>query len=243
MKPRASQIAITAVFSAAYFVLRSIPTIPMVGIQGRFTAGDIFITAIALTLDLWSAGLTVLIGTVLAYGISGPVFFGLDFLPALANVTIASLILSNHRRMAIAMYLVILLTFLSSPYSLLFAYGYVPYVWLHLVGLLVLLSPTIPRLSRWLAIGGLRQLVAIVELSFIGTMAQHLTGGLLFELALGVVGGVGPSSLKQIWFDIFWLYPVERGFLVAFSALVGVSILRATKRLRSVPVKNVSRGV
>lgn len=170
-------------------------------------------------------------GTVLAFAINPPIFFGLDFLPALVNVAIAGLILSNHRRVALGIYVPILAVFLVSPYSLLFAYGYIPYTWLHLVALIILLSPIIPRVPNWLNRRGLHQLVAIAILSFVGTMAQHLTGGLLYELAVGFVGGISASSFAQIWRVIFWVYPIERTILVALSTIVATGLFRAIRRL------------
>jgi hypothetical protein len=230
-KWKTRQITLTAVLAAVYFVLRSIPTFQMVGVSGRFTAGDFVLTAIALTVDLWSAAFAVIIGTALAYAINPPIFFGLDFLPALVNVAIAGLILSNHRRVALAVYVSVLAAFLASPYSLLFAYSYVPYAWLHLVALIILSSPIAPRVSKWLVGDGLRQLVAVAVLALLGTMAQHLAGSLLSEFTVGLVGGVSPSSFEQFWRVIFWLYPVERTVLLAMSTLVAVALFRATRRL------------
>jgi hypothetical protein len=238
LKRKTSQITLTAVFAAVYFVLRSVPTFQMVGISGRFTAGDFLITAIALIADLWSGALAVIIGTVIAYAINPPIFFGLDFLPALVNVTIVSLILSKHRRIAVAIYIMVLVAFLLSPYSLLFAYGYVPYGWLHLVALIVLLSPTISRTPNWLTRSGLRQLTAIAVLAFVGTMAQHLTGGLLYEFAVGFVGGVSSSTFERIWRVIFWVYPIERTVLVVLSTLVAVGLFRAIRRLAPQPAQS-----
>lgn len=232
-KLTARQVTLTAVLAAVYLVLRVIPTFQMIGVSGHFTASDFIITAIPLTLDLWCGALAVLIGTVGAYVVNPPVFFGLDFLPALVNVLIVGLILSNHRRISFALYGVVILVFLVSPYSLMFAYPRIPYTWLHLVAFMILLSPATPRVPTWLKGRGYKQLTAVVELSFVGTMAQHLTGGLLYEFTIGVIGGVSPSSLQVLWRAIFWIYPLERILLVAFGAVIAVSIYRATAALRS----------
>jgi hypothetical protein len=232
------QVTLTAVFAAVSLVLRVIPTFQMIGVSGHFTAGDFIITAIPLTLDFWCGALAVLIGTVGAYSVNPPVFFGLDFLPALVNVMIAGLILSNHRRLSLVVYGVVMLAFLASPYSLTFAYGYIPYAWLHLVAFMILLSPAIAKVPIWLKEGGFKQLLSIVELSFVGTMAQHLTGGLLYEFTVGVVGGVEPLSLQALWRVIFWIYPIERILLVVFGTVIAISIYRATQRLSLVPGRN-----
>lgn len=57
MGGKTSQITLTAVFAAVYFILRSFPTFQMIGFSGRFTAGDFIVTAMVLTVDLSSATL------------------------------------------------------------------------------------------------------------------------------------------------------------------------------------------
>lgn len=231
VKPKTHQITLTAVLAAVYFVLRSIPTFQMVGVSGRFTAGDFIITGIILISGLWSSSLSVIIGTILAYTINPPVFFGLDFLPAFANTLVVGLILSNHRRFACGIYVSVLALFLASPYSLLIAYANIPYAWLHMVTLVVLLSPIIPRISGWLESDGLRQLTAIAVLALVGTMGQHLTGQLLYEFAAGFVGGVNPSSFRQFWRVVFWIYPVERTLIITLSTIIAMALFRSTRRL------------
>ncbi len=202
----------------------------MVGISGRFTAGDFLVTAIAIIGGPWSGTLSVLIGTVLAYAVKPPIFFGLDFLPAVTNVLIAALILSNRRRIALAIYIAVLVAFLASPYSLPFGYGYVPYSWLHILALIVLLSPLVAKIPSWITSNRSRQLVAIALLAFVGTMAQHLTGGLLYELTAGLVAGISPSSFKQFWRIIFWVYPAERLLIVALSTVIAAALFRSLRK-------------
>jgi hypothetical protein len=202
----------------------------MVGISSRFTAGDFILTSIALLCGLWSGTLSVFIGTVLAYGVRPPVFFGLDFLPALTNVAVASLLVSGRYRIARGIYGAVFLGFILSPYSLLFGFGYVPYTWLHIVALLLLLSPIATKIPRWVSSPGLRQIVAIGFLAFVGTMGQHLVGGLLYELVAGFLGGVSASDFIVYWRIIFWLYPIERLLIVAFSMFIALAVKRSMRK-------------
>lgn len=225
-----------AVLAAVYFVLRSLPNpVPflfqMIGISGRFTAGDFLLTTIVLVAGLWGGVLSVLIGTILAYPVSGTPFLGLDFLPGVANVLLVGLVLQNRRRIAQGIYAAILLAFLLSPYSLLFGYGYVPYAWLHILGLAVLFSPIIASVPTWLTRNDTRQLAAVAALAFVGTMAQHLTGGLLYEFTVGLVQGNTTEFLRKSWQIIFWLYPAERLIIVLASTLISAGLLRSIKRL------------
>jgi len=235
-RSKSGKIALTAVFAALYFVLRSLPNpIPflfqMIGVSGRFTAGDFLLTTVALVAGLGGGVLSVFIGTVLAYPISGTPFLGLDFLPGVMNILIVGLILGNRRRIAQGAYIALLLLFLVSPYSLLFGYGDVPYTWLHIVALVLLLSPVIARVPNWIIRNDNYQVAAIATLAFVGTMTQHLTGGLLFELAVGLVQGNSPSILRSNWQIIFWLYPAERLLITAISTVITVGLVRSMKLL------------
>jgi len=188
------------------------------------------LTSIAAIAGLWSGTISVLVGTVVAYAVRPPIFLGLDFLPGVANVCISALLLSGRRVVARLIYTAVLVGFVLSPYSLLYGYDHIPYVWLHLVALAILLSPIASRIPSWIERGGYLGASAFVILSFIGTMAQHLTGGLLFELAVGFVGGVNPSRFVDIWRIIFILYPEERLVIVAISSILAIAIFRSFQR-------------
>jgi hypothetical protein len=202
----------------------------MVGLSSRFTAGDFILTSIAMLCGSWSGALSVVVGTLLAYGVAPPVFLGIDFLPALVNVTLASFLLSGRYRIAQGIYGTIFLAFLVSPYSLLFGYGYVPYTWLHIVALILLLSPASAKIPIWINSAGLRQIAAVGSLAFVGTLGQHVMGGLLYELAGGIIGGVSPSSFMVFWRIIFWLYPIERLLIVAISTVIALAMYRSLRK-------------
>jgi hypothetical protein len=230
-RSRTDKVALAAVFAALYFVLRSLPVFEMIGVSGRFTAGDFLLTTIALVVGLWGGILSVLVGTFLAYPISATPFLGLDFLPGVMNILIVGLILQNRRGTAQAIYIMSLLLFLVSPYSLFFGYAYVPYTWLHIVALILLLSPVVPRVPEWVVGSGSRQIAAVAVLAFVGTMAQHITGALLFEFVLGMVQGESPSILRNVWQLVFWVYPIERLLITAISTAISLGLVRAMKRL------------
>ena len=232
--PRTRQITLAASLAAVYLILRSLPTFQMVGISGnaRFTAGDFILTSIALLGGFWSGILSVLIGTIVAYGVRPPIFFGLDFLPAVINISITALLLMGRYRIAQGIYLASFFAFILSPYSLLFGYGYVPYAWLHIVAMVVLLSPLAAKIPTWVNGGGFRQILSVGLLAFVGTMGQHLVGGLLYELAAGFIGGISPSNFGSLWHVIFWLYPPERILIVAVSTIIALAVYRSLRKLR-----------
>jgi hypothetical protein len=233
---KSRKLMMAAVFAALYFVLRSLPNpIPflfqMIGISGRFTAGDFLLTTVVLFAGLWSGTLSVFIGTILAYPLNPPLFLGLDFLPGVMNVAVTGLVLKNHLNLARGLYVLILGAFILSPYSLTFGYMYIPYTWLHIVALVVLISPITAKAPKLMMRNGMRQVLTMGALAFVGTMTQHLTGGLLYELTIGLVQGNSPAILAKSWQVIFWLYPTERLVLTVISTVISTGLLRAFKRL------------
>jgi len=226
------QVSLTAILASVYFVLRSIPTFQMIGIGGRFTAADFLPATIALILGLCGGTVSVVIGTVLAYSMTPPVFFGFDFLPAVVNVVVISLIVSKRINAARILYLTVLLTFLASPYSLPFGYAFIPFVWLHIITLAILLSPLTNSVSIWLQSEGRKITLAVLLLALVGTMAQHLTGGLLYELVAGRIGGISPAAFTRFWQIIFWVYPFERGLIIIFSTVVASLTQRSLRQMR-----------
>jgi len=227
---RTRQVTLAAVFSAVYLVLSLVPTFSMVGVSGQFTAGDFILTSIAMIAGVWSGVVAVLVGTVVAYAVRPPIFFGLDFLPAVVNVGVSALLLAGRRRIAQGIYAVVLVVFLVSPYSLLYGFDHVPYSWLHVIAFAILLSPVAALIPSWVKRGGYWEVGAIAALAFIGTMAQHLAGALLFEFSLGVVGGMSPAEFAGLWHVIFFLYPVERILITVLSTILAVGIFRSFQK-------------
>jgi hypothetical protein len=233
---KSRKIMMAAVFAALYFVLRSLPNpVPflfqMIGMSGRFTAGDFLLTTVVLFAGVWSGALSVIIGTILAYPLSPPLFLGLDFLPGLMNIIVTGLILKNHLRIARGLYILILAAFILSPYSLMFGYSYIPYTWLHIVALVVLISPIAAKAPNLIARNSTGQVLAIGAMAFVGTMIQHLTGGLLYELTIGLVQGNSPAILAKSWQIIFWLYPSERLVITVISTVISTGLMRSVNRM------------
>lgn len=71
-RSRARQVTLAASFAAVHFVLRAIPTFEMVGICGRFTAGDFMLTSVAIVDGFWSSILAGFVGTAAAYAVRPP---------------------------------------------------------------------------------------------------------------------------------------------------------------------------
>jgi len=233
-------LMLIAVFSALYFVLRMIPTFPMIGVSGgSFALADILASLYGLILGPFIGGFSIIIGTFLAIAAGKPiVFMGLDFLPALMNALIVGLIIRRRIVLSVSLNALLLALFLLHPYTAVtipikfsqFETRFF-FPWLHLIAFIILVSLTKSKVVDWLSKSLKNKIAAVSILTLIGTMAQHLTGGLLWETIYGAFMNKAPEAFRLLWNAIFWVYPFERIFIVITATIIGVPLLKVKETL------------
>ena len=240
-RPSTRLVAVVATFAVVYFILRMIPTFAMVGVSGgTFSLADVIAPLYGVILGPYVGAISVILGTILAITFGRPIiFFGLDFLPSAVDALIVGLLMREKRLAATAIYVLVFIVFLANPYTAIFVPVSIPflnlnsfflYPWLHLVALLVLISPLSKKAVEWVKGASLINLApGILILTFIGTLAQHLVGGLLYETILGMFVGRAPEVFRLLWSAVFWLYPFERTFIIVLATVIGVPLIKALK--------------
>ncbi len=219
------KLTLTATLAAVYVVFRSIPIDPLIGVSGSITAAGMIAPVIGILLEPAYGIVAVFTGTMVASLFPwNPIkFAGLDFLPGALNVTLASLVMRGRRTEATAMFLITIALFIINPYTTIFVGSAslsppIPYLWMHLAALLVLVSPLTKDLAAKLTSHHFANMIRpVAVLAFTGTMIEHLTGGILFATV------VGKGALK-FWPVIFVFYPIERIVLVVGATLIGASL-------------------
>jgi uncharacterized membrane protein len=242
LSSRTKTIALIAIFAALFAVLRRMDTIPMIGVEGaRFSLSDILPAIYGIILGPFTGGISVIIGTFIAIAMGKPVIFlFLDFLPAFINTVAIGLLVRRKWWPAVLLYIALLVTFLVNPLTSIFidiGGVAVPFVWLHIVAFIVLLSPIGRQAGQWVESLKPTLLTAgIAILAFIGTMMQHLMGNILYEVVLNqfyILAGqdplVGSAAYPGIWSLTFFLYPWERLILILLAVVVGVPLVRVLK--------------
>ena len=156
-------------------------------------------------------------------------FYGLDFLPGALNVTLVSLAFRGRKVEATLMFLLMIGLFIINPYTRLFIGSGldsppIPYLWMHLLALLVLISPLTSNLKTKLTSSNYRSvLISVAALALAGTMIEHLTGGVLFASVVG-------KGAIAAWPTIFLAYPVERIVLLVGATLICTPLVRILKQ-------------
>lgn len=227
-------LALISFFAVLYTVLRLIPTFPMIGATGTFSASDVVSPLYGLLLGPYIGGASIILGTFLSAVFGRPlIFLGLDFLPALVGAVALGLLVRRKFNQVTIFYAIIIMIFLANPLTLIFVdlpYGIiVPFNWLHFLAFIILISPLSRKAIDWITSASPKYLPqGLIILCFIGTMMQHLTGGLLFENVFGFfIGSIQAESWPSVWTTIFYLYPIERIMITIIATIVGSALFTA----------------
>jgi len=292
-------IALIAIFAALYAALRIIPTVPMIGTGATFHLSDILAPLFGILLGPYVGGVSIIIGTFAAIGLGTPVIFlGLDFLPAFVVAISLGFLVRGKWFPVVILNALLLVGYVVNPLTVNFIvtpWGTVPYLWMHIVAFLFLLSPLGRKAGKWvkedtafisnkitkkyiatigtgltgLVVGAILLVLGLTTVAsyslietiigaivvvgssavlvfkakiakitigfavfaFIGTMMQHLIGGILYETILGqLTGAVKPEAFVTTWNFVFYIYPWERLALIIGAVVVGVPVTRALKK-------------
>ena len=230
------KLTLTASLAAIYTIFRAIPISRLIGISGSITAAGMVVPIIGVLLEPSYGIATVFVGTLIAslFPWNPLKFYGLDFLPGALNVALVSMAVRGRRMEATLMFLAVIGLFLINPFTRPFVGTHylsppIPYLWLHLIALLLLISPLSRNLGERVRSGNYRSvLIGVIVIAFAGTMIEHLTGGILFAAVVG-------RGALALWPLIFLAYPIERAILVLGAVLICtpvIGVIRVTVRER-----------
>jgi hypothetical protein len=147
---------------------------PYDGRSRNFSTSDTLAPICGILLGPYISGESIVIGTflVIAFGKS-VTFLGLDFLPATVAAISLGFLVQRRFRPVIALFILPLGLFLANPPTLIFVTlpngVSVPFNWLHLVALAVLVSPLSRRAVDW------------VYCAFIETASAWIYGSLFYR--------------------------------------------------------------
>lgn len=220
-------IASIAIFSALYSVLRILPTVPMIGAQGAsFSVSDVIAPIYGILLGPYVGAAAVIIGTFLGMALGKSVIFlGLDFLPAFINVVALGFLVKRKWWPVVGLYVFLMAGFLLNPLTTIFINigGIaIPFAWLHLAALILLISPLGYKAGKWVG--------DIPEEKF-----SKDTAGYLVSLISGVIGIlIGTFFLIITYFlpDLF-AKPLVELTIGILSIIGGVIVIFAASKLNS----------
>jgi hypothetical protein len=239
--------SLTCICAAVQMVITLFPaTFPIDATGGYFSIALVSGPIIGYLLGPLYGSVSVLLGTFLAAvvdplatGVFGTLGFLGGFLAGLPPTTgafVAGLIKKGRRRIVPSVFIVTIVLFLITRIGLLVF----SFVWLHIIALFLSLLFLVPQLKNHLESGlnlspetsYSKAAIAIWLLVFISLMADHIVASVIRAYLFIAV----PAEIISIvYFDVIFIYPVERilasivGGLV--TILVGVAVIRANLHL------------
>jgi len=239
-------VPFAAVFAALYGTLRLIPISAWIGVPGRvFTASEFFGPLLGTMLGPYAGSVAAIVGTFLGIVLTGRMnFFGLDFLPIVANALVLGFLMRGKWFLSALLYSSLLILFFIDPATLHFvsvplSAGRIdiPYIWLHIIAWLLLLSPLGRKSQEWIRSRSMsRMTAAAILMTLVGTTAQQLAGNLLVASMATPLMGISPEALLVIWATTFWVYPVERLIIVIGATVVTIAAVKALEAIGPAPL-------
>ena len=237
---RSKQISIVASFAVIYAIMRIVPSFPVVGAPGAsFSMADILVPIYAIIFGPYIASAAIFLGTFLGIVFGKPIIFlGWDFLPATMGALFIGMIIQRKKFIAIGLFIFVLLIFNLLPYTETIIpindQISIPYNWFHIVAILALISPVTIISMKWIEDNSNKAIFGLFILAIIGTLFQHIVGGIVFVTTLGIyLESINPEAFPGIWKTIFFVYQIERLAIAAISAIDATPILRSIKPIWS----------
>jgi hypothetical protein len=242
-------VPLAATFAAVYGLLRLMPIFAMIGGSGRvFSTTEFVAPLLGIILGPYVGPIAGVIGTFLGIMLTGRMnFFGLDFLPIMMNAAVLGLLMRRRMIPAIMLYSVLIVLFFAHPSTLHLApvsfLGntiLVPFIWLHIITWILLVSPLSMKSVEWISgASEKKRVTAACILSLIGTTAQQLTGTLLFASMAVPLMGMTPKALEATWAAVFYTYPIERlAIILPAATVVTAAVVRTVRSTRLFKMPN-----
>jgi len=253
------QIALTSTFAAILTIVSRLPGIPILGGAGHIEFTTIFYPFIGIVMGPWSGMLAVLIGNFVLWLIPTTTMLGLLMIPAGAIAALMSGLLSrrvgwsNWKLAATVIAALNLLWYLTpvgveSPL-------YPVLHWLALVLILAFRDKIVEFMERESATT--KMTIGVALCSYIATMAEHMTGNLIFISSVGLVVPLkqvrdaikalgliwlklgipsmpftGEGGLGTLFMLVLPVTAVERLAITLLATLIGVASIRILGRAR-----------
>jgi hypothetical protein len=242
-------VPLAATFAAVYGLLRLMPIFVMIGGSGRvFSTTEFAAPLLGIVLGPYVGSVAGVIGTFLGIMLAGRMnFFGLDFLPIMMNAAILGLLMRRRRIPAIVLYSALIALFFAHPSTLHFVpvsflgnTVSIPFIWLHIITWIMLISPLSMKSMEWISgASEKKRITAACILSLIGTTAQHLTGTLLFASMAVPLMGMTSTTLNATWDAVFYTYPIERlAIILPAATVVTAAAVRTVQSTRLFKMPN-----
>lgn len=228
----ARDLALMCSFAALYAAFSLVSLFPVIGaVRGFIALSSIVAPLIGLMLGPYVGAIAVSIGGFIGWFITQlGAFSFLSFVPGTAAAFSSGLLYKRKLLPAVILYLVVFLMLALYP-TIGAAWLYPYYLWFQLIGLIVLLSPLVPK-----ALNFTHENADIFKLSFgvwiismVSTLFGQMTGGLMFEMMYWPTIHPQTESWRASWQFLTFVYPFERTIITSIATVVGAPLIKALR--------------
>lgn len=225
------KLALMGIFAALYAVFSLVSLFPIIGALGRFiTLAAVLAPVLGILLGPYIGSAAASIGGFIGWTITQSGAFGfISFIPGGSSALVAGLLIRGKRGASAAVYLLLLLAMAFFP-VIGPVWLFPLYVWLQLVGLIVLVSPVSPMAFRLVKSMKVQEsILGTAIIALISTLAGQVAGTLMFEIFVFPVNPQIEFWRTTQWLPLAFVYPMERGLLTLLATLVSVPLVRAVR--------------
>jgi hypothetical protein len=224
---RSVLLAAASVLAGVGVVLSVFQAFPVLGVQGA----SIGIAAImpplsGIILGPYAGALAVFVSGLIGSFIApyNAPFGVLTFIPGVVGALSAGFLTEGKWVRSLAIFLAGIALFLLYPGSA----SYAHFVWFHLIGCVLLISPLHRIAVEGIRGGGTgRTTIAVAVVSLISTLSDQVSGSALAQVYFPLV--LGFSIPAEIWQSVVFIYPVERLVITIIATIIGTGVVRALR--------------
>lgn len=210
-----------AAFAAIYAVLGLIPAFKILGGSGSIPASRLISPLVGIILGPILGATSVTIGGVVGTMMNPMAGLGFySFIPGACCAFSSGMIQRGKAWIAASILSGLVIIFLIDPLNNvqpIFPY----YVWLHLVALLILVSPIRKQATELFQRTKVNEAItAMALIIFPSTMIEHLTGSIIYVSIFG-------PAVWSAGMLIMLVFPIERAIITVGSSIIGAALLRS----------------
>ena len=229
---RSYMVASAAIFAVVYAILGLFPVSAYIGVSSFLTFREILSPLAGMLFGPLTGGFSMIVGNFVDFAFGKPVVFDfLDFVPDMATAVMAGLVFTGRRKAALALPLILVFWYSVDPLSIeSVQVGSIPipFYWMHLLSVLVLVTVFILETA-----GKLNRLnpVYVGATVFASTMTGHIAGSILYENVVARINDLFTAdTIAGAWRAIFFAYPAERILFTILGTIIAVPVLRSLSR-------------
>jgi len=245
LKISTKNLALTAIFAGLFVALSALPGVPIIGAGGKI---DIILAALGpvygIILGPWLGAISAFLGAILAWflppGTPGPVGLAMTLCPLMGALAAGGLSSKMFNKKAWILSLGIMASLVIGWYITWVGMSAPLYPIMHIVALIIVLIFQW-RISDFIWSGSkIKNIIGVALASYVGIMADHMTGNLIFINTLGIIiswkgiekwlASLGLPDIPALFMYMLPVSATERATMLIAATIIGSGLTMALRK-------------